>query len=123
MAVVSKRLEKDLKLARLETAFWESCQGVRTSSVALRRIHAFLMGELLEVEADKRRALSRRVNDMEVDLAEMKVRVCWLALCVYHVTLSPSLTDVMARGGPRAKDPATGSCYPTPTSSGDHTST
>lgn len=73
MSAISERLEKDLHLAKLETAFWESCQAVRTSSVALRRIHTFLMGELLDVEADKRRALSRRVDDMEVDLAEMKV--------------------------------------------------
>ena len=70
----SERLEKDLELARLETAFWESCQAVRSSSVALRKIHAFLMGELLDVEAEKRRTLSRRVDDMEMEVAEMKVR-------------------------------------------------
>lgn len=68
------RLERDLELARLETTFWESCQAVRASSVALHKIHAFLMKELLELEADKRRALSRRVSQMEDEVAEIKVR-------------------------------------------------
>lgn len=68
------KLESDLELARLETAFWESCQAVHTSSVALHKIHAFLMGELLALEADKTRALSQRIGDMETEVAEMKVR-------------------------------------------------
>ena len=72
MAVVCK-LEEDLELARLETAFWESCQAVRASSVALHKIHAFLMKELLDLEADKRRALAQRIGQMESEVAEMKV--------------------------------------------------
>ena len=67
------KLEKDLELARLETAFWESCQAVRASSVSLHKIHAFLMQELLDLEADKRRALSQRVVEMAAEAAEMKV--------------------------------------------------
>ena len=112
MEMVGERLVKELKLARLETAFWESCQAVRTSSVSLRRIHAFLMGELLEVEADKRRTLSRRVDDMEVDLAEMKVRS---GPNLSHVTYSLplSLTDDVAGRGPGAEESAAGSCHTT----------
>ena len=67
------KLERDLKLAQLETTFWESCQAVRASSVALHKIHAFLMQELLELEADKRRALSQRMGEMEAEVTEMKV--------------------------------------------------
>ena len=77
------RVERDLELARLETAFWESCQAVRASSVALHKIHAFLMGELLDVEADKRLALCRRVGEMEMEVAEMKVS---LSDCVTRST-------------------------------------
>lgn len=68
------KLKGDLELARLETTFWESCQAVRASSVALYKIHAFLMKELLELEADKRRSLSQRVSQMEDEVAEIKVR-------------------------------------------------
>ena len=71
---VSCKLESDLELARLETAFWESCQAVHISSVALHKIHAFLMGELLALEADKMRALSQQLEEMESEVAEMKVR-------------------------------------------------
>ena len=81
MAVACK-LEEDLELARLETAFWESCQAVRASSVALHKIHAFLMKELLDLEADKRRALTLRIGQMESEVTEMKVSepVCPLLL-------------------------------------------
>lgn len=68
-----RQLESDLELARLETTFWESCQAVRASSVALHKIHAFLMKELLDLEADKRRALSQRIGQMELEVADMKV--------------------------------------------------
>ena len=73
IATVVCNLEKDLELARLETSFWESCQAVRASSVSLHKIHAFLMSELLELEAEKRRALSQRMGEMETEVAEMKV--------------------------------------------------
>ena len=74
MATVDcQRLERDLELAKLETAFWESCQAVRASSAALHKIHGFLMEEMLELESDKRRSLSRRVEAMELAVAEMKV--------------------------------------------------
>ena len=51
-----------------------SCQAEHTSSVQLHKIHALLMRDLLELETDKRRALARRIGEMEQEVAEMRVR-------------------------------------------------
>lgn len=66
-------LESDLEMAKLEIAFWESCQWVRASSVALQKIHSFLMKELWELEAGKSRALSSRIREMEQEVVNMEV--------------------------------------------------
>lgn len=93
----SDGLEKDIELARLEAAFWESTHGVRSSNVALRTIQSSLMEELLDLEVDKRRCLTRRVEDMELEFAHMKVCISIL-LCISVVMVIDCSLDDMERG-------------------------
>ena len=71
----------ELELLRLEADFTASCRAVYASSAQLHKLHSFLVGELLSLEADKRHTLAQRIREMEVQVASMKVSLTNMVAC------------------------------------------
>lgn len=72
--------QEELKLLRLENAFYRSCLEVRQSGTELQEVRSFLLRELWALEIDKRRML-----DCEAEKKIAELQVCGCGTCFVGV--------------------------------------